>query len=42
MASMVPELLNKDEIVYPHEQQRYLSDEPHFRRVWQYYREHIF
>jgi hypothetical protein len=29
-------------MVYPHEQQRYLSSEPHFRRVWQHYREHMF
>jgi hypothetical protein len=42
MAEMVPELLSKDDIVYPHEHQRILSDEPHFRRVWQFYREHIF
>ena len=29
-------------MVYPHEHQRYLSEEPHFRRVWQHYREHMF
>lgn len=39
---MVPELLSKDDMVFPHEHQRYLSDEPHFRRVWQHYREHMF
>ena len=37
---MVPELISKDDIVYPHEHQKYVSDEPHFRRVWQHYREH--
>ena len=38
----MPELLSKDDIVYPHEHQSYISDEPHFRRVWQHYREHTF
>ena len=31
---MVPELLSKDDIVFPHEHQQYVSDEAHFRRVW--------
>lgn len=39
---LVPELISKEDMVYPHEQQRYLSEEPHFRRVWQHYREHMF
>lgn len=39
---LVPELLSKEDMVYPHEHQRYLSEEPHFRRVWQHYREHMF
>ena len=39
---LVPELIAKEDMVYPHEHQRYLSDEPHFRRVWQHYREHMF
>ncbi len=42
MAEMVPELLSKDDIIYPHEHQRFISEEPHFRRVWQFYREHMF
>ncbi len=42
VAEMVPELISKDDIVYPHEHQKYISDEPHFRRVWQHYREHSF
>jgi hypothetical protein len=42
MAAMVPELISQDDIVYPHEQQKYVPDEPHFRRVWQLYREHMF
>lgn len=40
MAEMVPELINKDEVLYPHEHVNYLSNEPHFRRVWQHYREY--
>lgn len=42
VASLVPELISKDDIVYPHEHQKYVSSEPHFRRVWQHYREHVF
>lgn len=42
MADMVPELLSKEDILYPHEHQKYLTEEPHFRRVWQFYREHMF
>lgn len=41
-AEIAPELINKDALVYPHEHQRYISEEPHFRRVWQHYREHMF
>ena len=42
MAEMAPELISKDMLVYPHEQAKYIPDEPHYRRVWQHYREHIF
>jgi hypothetical protein len=42
LCEMAPELLSKEDLVYPHEQPKYLPDEPHFRRVWQHYREHIF
>ncbi len=42
MCQMVPELVSKDDMIYPHEHQRYVSAEPHFRRVWQHYREHMF
>ena len=42
MAEMCPELLSKDDLVFPHEQSKYIPDEPHFRRVWQHYREHMF
>lgn len=37
---MAPELLNKDEIIYPHDHMKQVSQEPHFQRVWQHYREH--
>ena len=39
---LVPELLSKEDMIYPHEHQRFLSEEPHFRRVWQHYRDHTF
>ncbi len=39
---LVPELISKEDMVYPHEHQRFISEEPHFRRVWQHYREHTF
>ena len=39
---LVPELISKEDMVYPHEQQPILTQEPHFRRVWQHYREHMF
>lgn len=42
MCQMVPEMISKEDMIYPHEHQRYLSTEPHFRRIWQHYREHMF
>ena len=42
MCQMVPELISKEDIVYPHESPKVVTKEPHFRRVWQHYREHIF
>lgn len=41
MAAYTPELLSKDDLVYPHEVQN-VSTEPYFRRIWQLYREHTF
>jgi len=35
---MVPELLSKDDLVFPHEMEKYVSYVPHFRRIWQHYR----
>ena len=42
MSQMVPELLPKDDFIYPHELPKKISTEPHFRRVWQHYREYVF
>ena len=39
---IVPELISKDDMVYPHEHAQYVSNEPHFQRVWQHYRHHTF
>jgi hypothetical protein len=41
LAEMAPELISKDDILYPHEVQEQVSQEPHFQRLWQHYREHI-
>jgi hypothetical protein len=40
MAEIAPELVDKDKVFYPHEASPYISTEPHFRRMWQHYREH--
>jgi len=42
MSQMVPELISKEDIIYPHEMAKQITEEPHFRRVWQHYREHMF
>jgi hypothetical protein len=42
IAEMCPELLSKDDIVYPHEHKKYVPDEAHFNRIWDHYREHVF
>jgi hypothetical protein len=34
LSEMAPELIKKEDMVFPHEIQRHLSTEPHFRRVW--------
>ena len=31
---LVPELMNKEDLVYPHEKPAELPNEPHFKRVW--------
>jgi hypothetical protein len=42
LAELAPEYIKKEDLVFPHEEHPYLSHEPHFRRVWQHYREHTF
>jgi len=39
---MYPEMMKKEDICFPHELAPKLVNEPHFLRVWQHYREHIF
>lgn len=41
IAQLVPELLSKDDLVFPHEVQN-VSTEPYFQRLWQLYRNHTF
>lgn len=38
LCQMAPELFNKDEMIYPHEMRKPVPTEPHFRRMWQFYR----
>lgn len=42
LCELAPELIKKEDLIFPHEQPQHLSTEPHFRRVWQHYREHTF
>jgi len=42
LCEMAPELMKKEHLVYPHEMPAFVPDEPHFRRVWQHYREYVF
>jgi len=42
LAELAPELVKKEDLVFPHEQPPRLSTEPHFQRVWQHFREHSF
>jgi hypothetical protein len=42
LCEMTPELIKKDDLVFPHEHQQYVSNEPHFKRVWQHYRDFVF
>lgn len=34
LSQIAPELLSKEDMVYPHEMAASVSNEPHFRRVW--------
>jgi len=42
LAEMAPEMVKKENMIFPHEQGPQITQEPHFRRVWQHYREHMF
>ena len=42
LAELAPEIVKKEDMMFPHEMPPKLSDEPHFQRVWQHYREHMF
>lgn len=42
LCELAPEILKKEDITFPHELPAQLTNEPHFRRVWQHYREHQF
>jgi hypothetical protein len=42
LAEMAPEMIKKEDLVFPHELPTALPDEPHFMRVWQHFRDHSF
>jgi hypothetical protein len=42
MTKLVPELISKEDMIYPHEAPHSIPNEPHYLRVWQHYREHMF
>lgn len=42
LCEMAPEIIKKDDMIFPHEMPPSVSTEPHFRRVWQHYREWTF
>lgn len=37
---MTPEIVRKEDFLYPHEMGAQISTEPYFQRLWTYYREH--
>lgn len=34
LAELAPEIIKKDDMIYPHEMPAEITNEPHFRRVW--------
>ena len=42
LAEMAPEIIRKEEMLMPHQLPSAVPDEPHFKRVWQHYREWTF
>lgn len=42
LCELAPEIIKKEDMIMPHEMAPKISEEPHFQRVWQHYREHAF
>merc|ERR1712048_108710 len=42
LAELAPEIVKKEDMVFPHEMAPQISQEPHFQRVFQHYRTHAF
>ena len=42
LCELAPEIIKKEDMIMPHEMAPRISEEPHFQRVWQHYREHAF
>lgn len=42
LAELAPEVVKKEDMVYPHEMAPQISNEPHFQRVFNHYRVHAF
>ena len=40
ISELTPEIIKKDQIRYPHEIAKPVSNEAHFQRIWGYYRDH--
>lgn len=38
--ALAPEIVKKEDFLYPHEMGAQISTEPHFQRLWHYFREH--
>jgi len=38
--ALTPEIVKKEDFLYPHEMGAQISTEPHFQRLWLYFREH--
>ena len=41
LCDLAPEIIKREDMVLPHELPPRLPDEPHFQRVWQFYRQHV-
>ena len=40
LSALAPEIIKKEDFCFPHEMGKEIPTEPHFQRVWGYYREH--